>query len=58
MALTGPYFHDGRMKTLHDAVRTMATIQVDRNFTDEQVDDIVAFLNSLSDKSRAPKQQR
>lgn len=52
VALTAPYFHDGRMKTLHDAVRTMATIQVDRNFTDQQIDDIVAFLQALTDKSR------
>jgi cytochrome c peroxidase len=52
VALTAPYFHDGRMKTLEDAVRTMATIQVDRNFTDEQIDDIVAFLKTLSDKAR------
>lgn len=53
VALTAPYFHDGRMKTLRDAVRTMATIQVSRTFTDQQIDDIVAFLKALSDKSLA-----
>ena len=52
VALTAPYFHDGRAETLHDAVRIMATIQVSRNFTDQQIDDIVAFLKTLSDKSR------
>ena len=52
VALTAPYFHDRRVKTLEEAVRTKATIQVDRNFTDEQIDDIVAFLKTLSDKLR------
>ena len=52
VALTAPYFHDGRAETLHDAVRTMATIRVSRNFTDQQTDDAFAFLKTLSDKSR------
>jgi len=48
VALTGPYFHDGSVASLVDAVRIMARFQLGRVLTDEAVDDIVAFLQSLS----------
>lgn len=75
VALTGPYFHNGAVADLAEAVRIMASAQigrlpkddprpgrfvvwsgidrvlggVDRSpLTDQQVDDIVAFLHSLT----------
>ncbi|NOY62313.1 MAG: cytochrome-c peroxidase [Gammaproteobacteria bacterium] len=47
VALTAPYFHNGSVKTLSQAVRVMAKVQLNKTLQDEQVDDIVAFLNSL-----------
>ncbi len=46
--LTGPYFHDGRETELAGAVRTMAYVQLGRELTDAQTNDIVAFLRSLT----------
>ena len=45
---TAPYFHDGAVKTLPDAVKKMADIQLDMNLSEKQVDEIVAFLESLN----------
>jgi cytochrome c peroxidase len=56
IALTAPYFHDGKHAQLADAVREMAWLQLGQKLNDEQVNSMVAFLNSLSDKGRkAPK---
>lgn len=44
---TAPYFHDGAVKTLPDAVKKMADIQLDMNLSEKQVEEIVAFLHSL-----------
>jgi len=48
LVYTAPYMHNGSVKTLDEAVRVMASTQLDRTLTDEQVADIVAFLESLS----------
>lgn len=45
---TYPYFHDGGVATLGEAVRLMATHQLGRELTDEQVKEIVTFLRSLT----------
>jgi cytochrome c peroxidase len=45
---TAPYFHDGSAPSLDDAVRKMANAQLDLTLTDEQVDEIVAYLRSLT----------
>jgi cytochrome c peroxidase len=52
IALTAPYFHDGKFSTLEDTVQTMARIQLDKTLTPEEKQDIVAFLRSLTDKER------
>jgi len=52
VALTAPYFHDGKIKTLDEAVRKMGTLQLDEELTDQQVSDITAFLKALTDKNR------
>lgn len=48
IALTAPYFHNGSVPTLDEAVRVMAKSQLDKTLTDQQVADIVTFLNSLT----------
>jgi len=53
IALTGPYFHDGKVVTLDEAVTKMAWMQLGRKLTDEEVKSIVTFLNALSDKERS-----
>jgi cytochrome c peroxidase len=48
VATTAPYFHDGSAATLPEAVKQMAFAQLDRELSDPQVADIVAFLNTLT----------
>jgi cytochrome c peroxidase len=48
IARTAPYFHDGSVATLPQAVRIMASVQLDRSLSDEEVRLIVAFLESLT----------
>ncbi|HWH67836.1 MAG TPA: cytochrome c peroxidase, partial [Candidatus Sulfotelmatobacter sp.] len=52
VALTAPYFHDGKITTLEEAVTKMAYHQLDKKLNDEEVKSVVAFLNALSDKPR------
>jgi cytochrome c peroxidase len=48
VAKTGPYFHDGSVATLPEAVRVMAAVQHGRTLNETEVVEIVAFLESLS----------
>ncbi len=45
---TAPYFHDGSVQDLKEAVRIMAKVQLGKDLTDEQVNAIVQFLKSLT----------
>lgn len=45
---TAPYFHDGHVKELKDAVIIMAKGQLNYNISDEEAENITAFLKSLS----------
>jgi cytochrome c peroxidase len=45
---TGPYFHDGSVETLEDAIRVMVKVQLAMDLSDEEIETIVAFLKSLS----------
>jgi cytochrome c peroxidase len=47
IAHTGPYFHDGSIAKLPEAVRIMARHQLGRELDDAQVKEIVVFLGSL-----------
>ena len=55
IALTHPYFHDGKAETLADAVKQMTWLQLDEELSEGQVASIVAFLGSLTDKERVAK---
>ncbi len=48
VAMTPPYFHDGSVATLDDAVRVMARLQLGRQLDDRDVKDLVAFLQTLT----------
>jgi cytochrome c peroxidase len=48
VATTPPYFHDGSAPTLGEAVRKMGIAQLDRTLSEEQIEAIVAFLNTLT----------
>ncbi|MDI2113653.1 cytochrome c peroxidase [Commensalibacter nepenthis] len=51
IALTGPYFHDGSVKTLKEAVEKMLKYQTPyHKLSDQEVNDIVAFLKTLTGK--------
>lgn len=54
IALTAPYFSNGAVKTLPEAVRVMAAVQLNKSLSDRQVMDIVAFLDDLT--GQFPKQ--
>lgn len=45
---TAPYFHDGSVATIEQAVRVMAEVQLGKNLPSDDVADIVAFLESLT----------
>lgn len=48
VAHTAPYFHNGSVRSLEEAVRVMASTQLDRELAPQEVADITAFLESLS----------
>jgi cytochrome c peroxidase len=48
VAMTPPYFHDGSVATLPEAVRAMARLQLGARLEDKDVADIVSFLASLT----------
>lgn len=45
---TYPYFHDGSVESLHDAVRIMGKLQRDVNLSDKEIDNIVAFMGTMT----------
>ena len=47
-AETGPWFHDGSIQSLGEAVRLMAWHQLGQQLDENKIADIVAFLGSLS----------
>jgi cytochrome c peroxidase len=48
IAETDPYFHDGSIETLEEAVSIMAEYQLGKTLTDAEVADIVTFLTALT----------
>ncbi len=53
VAQTAPYFHDGSVATLDDAIRIMARFQLGIDLDDDEVSDIASFLASLSGELQA-----
>jgi cytochrome c peroxidase len=48
VAKTGPYFHDGSVKTLEEAISKMGEYQLGKNLSQDEVTSIATFLNSLT----------
>lgn len=48
VAITAPYFHDGRTDTLEEAIKIMGESQLGKTFKRETINDIKAFLESLT----------
>ncbi|MEE4298911.1 MAG: cytochrome-c peroxidase [Pseudomonadales bacterium] len=48
VAHTAPYMHNGAVETLEEAVRVMGSTQLNRELTEAQVADLVAFLEALT----------
>jgi len=48
IALTAPYFHNGKVDTLEEAIQVMARTQLDKKLNHTQVEELAAFLNALS----------
>ncbi|HSN21860.1 MAG TPA: cytochrome C biogenesis protein CcsA, partial [Usitatibacter sp.] len=48
VAMTPPYFHDGSVASLHDAVRIMAKVQLGKDLAPADIRAIEAFLASLT----------
>lgn len=48
VAITEPYFHNGSVEQLDEAVRVMAKTQLNTTLSDDDVQDIVAFLETLT----------
>ena len=47
---TAPYFHNGSVEKIEEAVRIMSKYQLGDEFTPNQIDDVVAFLKTLEGK--------
>jgi cytochrome c peroxidase len=45
---THPFFHDGSISDLNEAVKIIAKLQLNKDLTEKEVQDIVAFLKSLT----------
>lgn len=48
IARTYPYFHDGSVWSLEEAIKIMGELQLDKKLSDAEVADMVAFLESLT----------
>ena len=52
VTLTAPYFHDGSVADLSEAIRIMARYQLGRDIPEGDIAPMVAFLGSLVDPAR------
>lgn len=48
IALTAPYFHNGKVLSLEEAVNVMARVQLGIELGQDEIEDIVAFLKTLT----------
>ncbi|MCP4271218.1 MAG: cytochrome-c peroxidase [Gammaproteobacteria bacterium] len=56
VAHTAPYFHDGSVATLKEAIQLMAKHQLGREISDAEIIDIIDFIKSLTGTYEATKQ--
>jgi cytochrome c peroxidase len=44
---TKPYFHNGSVDKLEEAIKIMGTYQTRNNLSDKEIDKIISFLKSV-----------
>ncbi|MDD2582483.1 MAG: cytochrome c peroxidase [Desulfuromonadaceae bacterium] len=49
VTLTAPYFHDGEVGNLAEAVNMMVFLQLNKGLNDEEINNILRFLTTLTD---------
>jgi len=54
---TAPYFHDGSVSSLREAVSIMAKAELNKTLTEKEVNDLVAFLGALTGEVSAELKQ-
>ncbi|MGB3223754.1 MAG: cytochrome c peroxidase [Desulforhopalus sp.] len=52
ITLSAPYFHDGEVGNLSEAVDQMGYLQLDKELKDEEINNILRFLTTLADEQR------
>lgn len=57
VAQTAPYFHDGSVSDLKEAIKIMGKLQLNKSLSQSEIDNIAAFLNALSGSVPANYQQ-
>ena len=55
VVLTSPYFHDGKVARLEDAITQMGWMQLNKKLTPEESGYVAKFFNALTDKKRETK---
>jgi cytochrome c peroxidase len=50
VTLSAPYFHDGEVGSLAEAVDRMAYLQLNKKLKDEEINNILRFLTTLADE--------
>lgn len=50
VAMTGPYLHDGKIETLYEAVKLMSRYQLGIKLNENEIQDIILFLQTLTGK--------
>lgn len=53
ISMTGPYYHDGTVATLAEAIDRMAWLQLGTTLSSGQIDGIMRFLTALADERRS-----
>ncbi len=48
VAKTAPYFHDGSVQKLEEAIEIMGKVQLGKNLSQQEVEELKAFLESLT----------
>ncbi len=48
VAVTYPYFNNGSVETLHEATQLMGQQMLGQDFTDDELDSLVAFMDALT----------
>lgn len=52
ITLSAPYFHDGEVGNLAEAVDQMGYLQLDKTLKDQEINNILSFLTTLADAER------